>query len=116
MPKKVHGQLEKKGTSCRPFIQTYTYDDLNRLESATETNDALQTWKQTFSYNRYGNRRFNTSGTNTTTLGGCSTEICNPEASTSRIHYATGDGYIQIERRQSKPNPSTGRKMRGNRR
>jgi RHS repeat-associated protein len=48
--------------------QTYTYDSLNRLDSAAETVSSSQTWKQTFTYDRYGNRRFNTSGSNTTTL------------------------------------------------
>lgn len=28
-----------------PFVQTYTYDELNRLKSATETNNSTQTWK-----------------------------------------------------------------------
>lgn len=63
--------------------QTYTYDDLNRLLSATENISSSQTWKQTFEYDRYGNRRFNTSGSNTTTLGSCSAAVCNPTISTS---------------------------------
>jgi len=72
--------------------QTYTYDDLNRLESATETISSSQTWKQTFSLDRYGNRRFNTSGSNTTTLGSCSEAICNPTISTSN-NRLTSSGY-----------------------
>ncbi|MBK9156402.1 MAG: hypothetical protein IPM25_19710 [Chloracidobacterium sp.] len=76
-----------------PFIQTYTYDDLNRLSSATETNDSAQTWKQTFTIDRYGNRKFNTSGSNTTTLGSCPAAECNPEASTTRNRFSTDDGY-----------------------
>ena len=44
-----------------PRLQTYTYDSLNRLKSATETIDGNQTvWKQTFHYDRYGNRNFDT--------------------------------------------------------
>ena len=31
-------------------IQTYTYDDLNRIQSATEEIDEEETWKQTFQY------------------------------------------------------------------
>jgi RHS repeat-associated protein len=76
-----------------PFIQTLTYDDLNRLESATETNNSTQTWKQTFTIDRYGNRKFNTTGTNTTTLGSCPAAECNPEASQSDNRYTTTDGY-----------------------
>lgn len=37
-----------------PLIQAYTYDSLNRLASATETSNSTQTWKQTFTYDRYG--------------------------------------------------------------
>ena len=52
-------------------VQTYTYDELNRLEDATENvtptgGSASQSWKQTFSYDRYGNRNFDEA--NTTTL------------------------------------------------
>lgn len=39
-----------------PFVQTYKYDTLNRLTEATEMSDTTQTWKQNFSYDRYGNR------------------------------------------------------------
>ncbi len=70
-------------TSGFTAIQTYTYDDLNRLGSATETISSTQTWKQTFEYDRYGNRRFNTMGSNTTTMGSCSAAVCNPTISTS---------------------------------
>lgn len=62
--------------------QTYTYDSLNRIQSAAEVISS-QTWKQTFSYDRYGNRRFDTTGSNTTTLGSCAQVICNPTISTS---------------------------------
>jgi YD repeat-containing protein len=40
-------------------------------------------WKQTFQYDRYGNRRFNTDNNNTTTLGSCSQAVCNPLINTS---------------------------------
>lgn len=39
-----------------PFIQTYKYDSVNRLVDAVETNGVTQTWKQTFDYDRFGNR------------------------------------------------------------
>ncbi len=64
-------------------IQSYSYDDLNRLQSATETVSSSQTWKQTFTYDRYGNRRFDTTGGKTTTLGICSSADCNPTISTN---------------------------------
>lgn len=76
-------------------IQSYTYDSLNRLQSAAETVSSTQTWKQTFSYDRYGNRRFDTSGSNTTTIpSGCSTAICNPTIDTSNNRFSlSGQSY-----------------------
>lgn len=41
-----------------PFVQTYVYDDLNRLKSAEEKAGAASTWKQVYSYDRFGNRNF----------------------------------------------------------
>ncbi len=63
--------------------QTYAYDALNRLTSATESVSSAQTWKQEFSYDRYGNRSFVTGTGHTTTLGSCSTAECNPSISSS---------------------------------
>lgn len=43
----------------QPYVQTYAYDALNRLSSVEETNSAIgaaATWKQVYSYDRYGNR------------------------------------------------------------
>ncbi len=59
-------------------IQTYTYDSLNRLKDAKEMIGTAQTWKQTFTFDRYGNRRFDEA--NTTTLpANCATAVCNPQ-------------------------------------
>lgn len=52
---------------AHPFEQTYAYDSLNRLASATETYNSTQTWTQVFGYDRYGNRNI-TSGTGATSL------------------------------------------------
>ena len=51
----------------QPFIQTYAYDSLNRLSSATETNNGSPTWSQVFGFDRYGNRNI-TSGVGQTNL------------------------------------------------
>jgi RHS repeat-associated protein len=66
----------------QPFEQTYVYDDLNRLQSAIETvnNGTTTTWKQTFSYDRFGNRRIDAA--NTTTIG-VSNKVTNPLINTS---------------------------------
>jgi RHS repeat-associated protein len=63
--------------------QTYTYDSSNRIKDAKEMIGSTQQWKQTFTYDRYGNRSFDESGTSgnylTTTLArGCSTSTYNP--------------------------------------
>ncbi len=78
---------------AQPFEQTYTYDSLNRLASATETVVGVQnpTWKQTFEYDRFGNRRFDVN--NTTTLGSCSQAVCNPLINTSDNRFSSGQDY-----------------------
>ena len=61
--------------------QIYAYDSLNRLKSAVETIPNQTGWKQTFTFDRYGNRTFDTANNNTTTLeNGCPATICNPTA------------------------------------
>ena len=60
-------------------VQTYNYDSLNRLKEATEMIGTIQTWKQTFLYDRYGNRNFDTTANRTTTIPtGCAVAVCNP--------------------------------------
>jgi RHS repeat-associated protein len=78
---------------AQPFEQTYIYDSLNRLQSAEEKVNNSTTWKQTFSLDRYGNRRFDTAGSNTTTLGSCSQAICNPLINTSDNRFSANQGY-----------------------
>lgn len=51
-------------------VQEYTYDSLNRLKSAVENvtphgGSATQSWKQTYTFDRYGNRRFEFANGNT---------------------------------------------------
>lgn len=61
--------------------QTYTYDDLNRLKSATETVSNAVSWQQTFNYDRFGNRTFDANNTNT--ISGTSAKVANPDINTS---------------------------------
>ncbi|MGB7068000.1 MAG: RHS repeat-associated core domain-containing protein, partial [Pyrinomonadaceae bacterium] len=79
------------GGSGFTAIQTYAYDSLNRLQSASETVGGSQTWKQTFTIDRYGNRRFDAA--NTSTLGSCPQTVCNPTISTSNNRISSS-GYI----------------------
>ena len=73
-------------------VQTYTYDSLNRLKDAKENIDGNQTpaWKQTFTFDRFGNRNFDTA--NTTTLGSCPVNVCNPTVNQSN-NRLSGYGY-----------------------
>jgi YD repeat-containing protein len=62
--------------------QSYVYDELNRLKSATEMStpnggSAAPSWKQTYVYDRFGNRTFDAA--NTTTLpAGFNAAVYNP--------------------------------------
>lgn len=79
-------------------VQSYTYDGLNRLQSATEEIGESETWKQTFSYDRYGNRRFNTESNYTTTLPeSFDPDIYNPTIATSNNRISNGQGYTYDE-------------------
>ena len=73
--------------------QSYSYDALNRIASAEETVSNTQTWKQEFSYDQYGNRSFVTGSGHTTTLGSCSTAVCNPTISGNTTADANGQTY-----------------------
>jgi len=80
----------------QPFEQTYTYHDLNRIQQAKEMVGTTETWKQTFLIDRYDNRRFDTNGNNTTTLGSCTEAVCNPTISTAR-NRIDSNGYSYDE-------------------
>jgi RHS repeat-associated protein len=60
--------------------QNYVYDSLNRLKSAKEKDaNNIQVWKQTYVFDRYGNRNFDTANNNTTNLVGTLPKVTNPE-------------------------------------
>jgi len=79
------------GTSGFTATQTYSYDDLNRLQIAEEKVSGSTTWKQTFVIDRYGNREFDAA--NTTTLGSCAQAVCNPDINTANNRFSAGQGY-----------------------
>jgi len=88
---------------AHPFVQTYTYDELNRISNAEEASNSTQTWEQTFTYDRYGNRNFDEA--NTTTLPkNCGTSpnftVCtadkkmvDPAVNTANNRLSTSDDY-----------------------
>jgi RHS repeat-associated protein len=65
--------------AASPFVQTYTYDALSRLQSAEEIVGTTSNWKQVYSYDRYGNRSL-ASGT---TLPAALDASTNPSSSTA---------------------------------
>jgi RHS repeat-associated protein len=60
-----NGSLQSQtiGLPGLTLSQSYTYDDLNRLKSAQELKLGVQTWKQVFQYDRFGNRNFEAGNT-----------------------------------------------------
>jgi YD repeat-containing protein len=70
--------------------QSYTYDSLNRLKSAEETDGTTQGWKQTFVYDRYGNRTFDTDSSKTSANALSSTLTIDP----NNNRFTAGQGSI----------------------
>ena len=92
------------GAGQTPFQQSFTYDELNRLKSATETQSGGQTWKQTYGYDRYGNRWFDAANTTATVLGPL-TSASDFNASNNRI-VKSGYSYDQAGNLTAEPSKS----------
>ena len=75
------------GVSGLTAIQSYTYDSLDRLNSATETISASQTWKQTFLYDRFGNKNFDTGNTTLQSVDSTTAKVVNPEILTANNRF-----------------------------
>ncbi|HSK73223.1 MAG TPA: RHS repeat-associated core domain-containing protein [Pyrinomonadaceae bacterium] len=68
-------------------VQSYTYDQLDRVKSAVETVGGVEKWKQTFDYDRFGNKRLNTAGTTLLSSESNVPKIANPEALTTNNQF-----------------------------
>lgn len=83
-----NGSLRKQKINynglANQITQDYTYDDLNRLKSTIETvaGSTSPSWRQTFDYDRFGNRTFDAAQTTTLTQT-TSWKITNPSINTS---------------------------------
>ncbi len=86
--------------SAHTFTQTYTYDPLNRLESAAESDGATPTWVQVYTYDRFGNRRLEATRT---TVPSQLTALNNPVISASDNRIAPGMGYVYDDGLQNGP-------------
>jgi len=76
-----------------PFVQTYKYDSLDRITEAIEKVNGTQTWKQTFGFDRYGNRDAFYQKVGATELTINSTTLPSVEATTNRFSASQGFSY-----------------------
>ncbi len=72
--------------------QKYYYDSLNRIDDSTETISSTQTWRQDFTFDRYGNRNFNQTNT-TMPASFANPAVTNPTASTTN-NRLTSTGFL----------------------
>src|ERR1700752_2773753 len=81
-PLKNNGNLQRQTITAPGMVrvQSYTYDELGRLLTATEKNGTTPTWSQFYKYDRFGNRRFD-SGTTLPAIPPGSENTINPEIS-----------------------------------
>jgi RHS repeat-associated protein len=90
-------------------VQNYSYDSLNRLKDAIENitpngGSQTQSWKQTFTFDRYGNRRFDESNT-TMPTSFTNQALTNPTISTSNNRLnSTGWDYDSSGNTTDDPN------------
>ena len=73
-------------------VQSYTYDSLNRLKDAKEMIGATQTWRQTFTFDRYGNRNFDQANT-TYPTSFAQPNITNPTVNQANNRFAARQGW-----------------------
>lgn len=78
-------------------VQTYTYDSIDRLKSATEKIGETQTWRQTFNYDRFGNRNFDTGNTTVQSVESIAGKVNNPEVLVSNNRLKTDQDSDSID-------------------
>jgi RHS repeat-associated protein len=80
---------------AQPFVQTYKYDPLQRLKEAVETSgtgtSAPQVWKETYGYDRYGNRSSHSKFSLTNQL--TATKITDPTIDQNTNRFDDGQDY-----------------------
>lgn len=88
------GNIAKTTTTIptTSFVQTFKYDEINRLTEAVEKTGSTQNWKQTFGYDRYGNRtsRYQIVGSTVLAIN----NITQPTIDQANNRFTTGQGYI----------------------
>ena len=105
-PLKNNGNLARQivtvptigGSTGFSAVQTYTYDTLDRIQTAAENISGNQTWKQTFTYDRFGNRNFDTVNTTILSTESIVPKIVNPEILTANNQFKEDqDGDSQAD-------------------
>ncbi len=76
---------------AQPFVTSYKYDSLYRLIEAQETQNSVQTWKEAFSYDRYGNRIGHDKFIGTTEL--TQTNLTHPAIDENTNRFTSGQGF-----------------------
>lgn len=77
----VRTQAIKVPWLTQPYVQTYGYDKLNRLNSAEESNTDIKptpTWKQVYAYDQYGNRTLDSGTIHPAQLNGTTNPAVSP--------------------------------------
>ncbi len=69
--------------------QNYTFDSLDRLKSSTEKIGETPSWKQTFNYDRFGNRNFDDQNTTLRSVESNVSKVANPEVLPPNNQYKT---------------------------
>lgn len=91
------GMIAKTTTTipATSFVQTFKYDAINRLTEAKEFNPTTPTindWRQTFGYDRFGNRTQFSQTVGTTQLP--TNNITHPTIDATNNQFTTGQGYV----------------------
>jgi RHS repeat-associated protein len=84
--------VNRSNQSPLVFTQSYVYDSLNRLKSAEEVTGTTSNWKQTYTFDRYGNRRFDQSNT-TFPASFANPNVTNPTIDAANNRFTTGQGW-----------------------
>jgi YD repeat-containing protein len=86
--------INRSNQSPLVLNQSYVYDSLSRIKSAEEKDVNNATiWKQTYTFDRHGNRTFDVA--NTTTLPqNFNTNISNPTVNVANNRFTSGQGYV----------------------
>lgn len=78
---------------ANPFVQTFKYDSLDRITEAIEKVNGVQTWKQTFGYDIYGNRNAFYQKVGEQELAMNNLTLPSVDANTNRFNGGQGYGY-----------------------